>query len=90
MQKRIITPYPGAPDLSAYEDEDLDSAFSPKPETEVDHSCRYTNRTAEYLHIDSYCVLSWVSQQSLKLLPLSRFRALCVYRPIKLYNIDSH
>ncbi|KAF7653650.1 hypothetical protein LDENG_00080370 [Lucifuga dentata] len=40
MQKRLITPYPGAPDLSAYEDEDLDSAFSPKAEVEVDHSCR--------------------------------------------------
>uniref|UniRef100_A0A4W6E9U9 Inhibitor of Bruton tyrosine kinase n=1 Tax=Lates calcarifer TaxID=8187 RepID=A0A4W6E9U9_LATCA len=32
MQKRVITPYPGAPDLSVYEEEDLDSAFSPKPE----------------------------------------------------------
>ncbi|XP_033496610.2 inhibitor of Bruton tyrosine kinase [Epinephelus lanceolatus] len=40
MQKRIITPYRGAPDLSVYEDEDLDSAFSPKPQAEVDHSCR--------------------------------------------------
>ncbi|XP_034553672.1 inhibitor of Bruton tyrosine kinase [Notolabrus celidotus] len=40
MQKRVITPYPGAPDLSMYEEEDLDSAFSPKPEAEVDHSCR--------------------------------------------------
>uniref|UniRef100_A0A669F062 Inhibitor of Bruton tyrosine kinase n=1 Tax=Oreochromis niloticus TaxID=8128 RepID=A0A669F062_ORENI len=40
MQKRVITPYPGAPDLSVYEDEDLDSAFSPKPEAELDHSCR--------------------------------------------------
>ncbi|KAM3615134.1 uncharacterized protein V6R79_023915 [Siganus canaliculatus] len=40
MQKRMITPYPGAPDLSGFEDEDLDSAFSPKPDTEVDHSCR--------------------------------------------------
>ncbi|KAM9852655.1 inhibitor of Bruton tyrosine kinase [Aulostomus maculatus] len=40
MQKRVITPDPGAPDLSMYEDEDLDSAFSPKPEAEPDHSCR--------------------------------------------------
>ncbi|XP_076006412.1 inhibitor of Bruton tyrosine kinase isoform X2 [Genypterus blacodes] len=40
MQRRLITPDPGAPDLSAYEDEDLDSAFSPKSEVEVDHSCR--------------------------------------------------
>ncbi|XP_028985270.1 inhibitor of Bruton tyrosine kinase [Betta splendens] len=40
MQKRVITPYPGAPDLSVYEDEDLDAVFSPKPETELDHSCR--------------------------------------------------
>lgn len=54
MQKRIITPYRGAPDLSVYEDEDLDSAFSPKPEAEVDHSCRYTNRNVQYLHIYSY------------------------------------
>uniref|UniRef100_A0A672HSF6 BTB domain-containing protein n=1 Tax=Salarias fasciatus TaxID=181472 RepID=A0A672HSF6_SALFA len=38
MQKRIITPYPGAPDLSMYEDEDLDFTFSPKPEAELDHS----------------------------------------------------
>uniref|UniRef100_A0A8D3CB43 Inhibitor of Bruton tyrosine kinase n=1 Tax=Scophthalmus maximus TaxID=52904 RepID=A0A8D3CB43_SCOMX len=30
--KRIITPFSGAPDLSVYGDEDLDSAFSPKPE----------------------------------------------------------
>uniref|UniRef100_A0A669EKQ5 Inhibitor of Bruton tyrosine kinase n=1 Tax=Oreochromis niloticus TaxID=8128 RepID=A0A669EKQ5_ORENI len=40
MQKRVITPYPGAPDLSVYEDEDLDSAFSPKPEAELDHSSK--------------------------------------------------
>ncbi|KAM9723342.1 inhibitor of Bruton tyrosine kinase [Menidia menidia] len=40
MQKRIITPYPAAPDLSVYEEEDLDSAFSPKPQEELDHSCR--------------------------------------------------
>ncbi|KAM7420261.1 hypothetical protein PAMA_014796 [Pampus argenteus] len=40
MQKRIITPYPNAPDLGMYEDEDLDSAFSSKPEAELDHSCR--------------------------------------------------
>ncbi|KAK5862724.1 hypothetical protein PBY51_018093 [Eleginops maclovinus] len=40
MERRIITPYPDAPDLSVYEDEDLDSAFSPKPEAELDHSCR--------------------------------------------------
>ncbi|XP_047217059.1 inhibitor of Bruton tyrosine kinase [Girardinichthys multiradiatus] len=40
MQKRVITPYPGAPDLSAYEEEDLDSSFSPKPEGELVQSCR--------------------------------------------------
>uniref|UniRef100_A0A1A8RFS5 Inhibitor of Bruton agammaglobulinemia tyrosine kinase n=2 Tax=Nothobranchius rachovii TaxID=451742 RepID=A0A1A8RFS5_9TELE len=39
MQKRVITPYPGAPDLTFYE-EDLDSTFSPKPEAELDQSCR--------------------------------------------------
>ncbi|KAM4633285.1 inhibitor of Bruton tyrosine kinase isoform 2-T2 [Polymixia lowei] len=42
MQRRLITPYPGAPDLSVYEDEDLDSAFSPKLEAELEHSCRET------------------------------------------------
>lgn len=41
MQKRVITPYPDAPDLSLYEEEDLDSAFGTKPETELDLSCRY-------------------------------------------------
>ncbi|XP_053737434.1 inhibitor of Bruton tyrosine kinase isoform X2 [Synchiropus splendidus] len=41
MQKRVITPYPGAPDLSMYEEEEFDSAFSTKPE-ELDHSCRET------------------------------------------------
>ncbi|XP_072317757.1 inhibitor of Bruton tyrosine kinase isoform X2 [Eucyclogobius newberryi] len=40
MERRMITPYLGAPDLSLYE-EDLDSIFSPKPE-EGDHSCRET------------------------------------------------
>lgn len=40
MERRVITPYCGAPDLSVYEDEDVDSAFSPKPEAEMDHSCR--------------------------------------------------
>lgn len=54
MQKRVITPYPGAPDLSVYEDEDLDSAFSPKPEAELDHSCRYTNRNVLYFLIVAY------------------------------------
>uniref|UniRef100_A0A1A7WGB9 Inhibitor of Bruton agammaglobulinemia tyrosine kinase n=1 Tax=Iconisemion striatum TaxID=60296 RepID=A0A1A7WGB9_9TELE len=39
MQKRVITPYPGAPDLTLYV-EDLDSTFSPKPEAELDQSCR--------------------------------------------------
>ncbi|KAL6108805.1 ibtk [Pungitius sinensis] len=38
MQRRVITPYPDAPDLSVYED--LDSAFSPKSDEELDHSCR--------------------------------------------------
>ncbi|XP_032413939.1 inhibitor of Bruton tyrosine kinase [Xiphophorus hellerii] len=40
MQRRVITPYPGAPDLSAYEEEDLDSAFSPRPEGELNQTCR--------------------------------------------------
>uniref|UniRef100_A0A665VK97 BTB domain-containing protein n=1 Tax=Echeneis naucrates TaxID=173247 RepID=A0A665VK97_ECHNA len=40
MQRRIITPYPSAPDLRAYEAEDLELPFSPRPEAEQDHSCR--------------------------------------------------
>lgn len=44
MQRRVITPYPGAPDLSAYEEEDLDLAFSPRPEGELDQTCRYTKQ----------------------------------------------
>lgn len=40
MQRRVITPYPGAPNLSMYEDEDLDAVFTAKTEDEVDHSCR--------------------------------------------------
>ncbi|XP_068613172.1 inhibitor of Bruton tyrosine kinase [Brachionichthys hirsutus] len=40
MERRLITPYSGAPDLSLYEEEDLDSAFSPKPEAQPDHSSR--------------------------------------------------
>ncbi|XP_013865164.1 inhibitor of Bruton tyrosine kinase isoform X2 [Austrofundulus limnaeus] len=42
MQKRVITPYPDAPDLSLYEEEDLDSAVSPRPEAEMEQSCRET------------------------------------------------
>ncbi|KAM8870686.1 inhibitor of Bruton tyrosine kinase [Spinachia spinachia] len=38
MQRRVITPYPDAPDLSVYED--LDSAFSTKSDEELGHSCR--------------------------------------------------
>lgn len=44
MQKRIITPYPAAPDLSMYEDEVFDPAFSSKPEAELDQSCRSANK----------------------------------------------
>ncbi|XP_054637532.1 inhibitor of Bruton tyrosine kinase isoform X1 [Dunckerocampus dactyliophorus] len=40
MQRRVVTPYPDAPDLSTYEDEDLDSAFIPKTEEELDRSNR--------------------------------------------------
>nr|XP_019946672.1 PREDICTED: inhibitor of Bruton tyrosine kinase [Paralichthys olivaceus] len=40
MQRRVITPFSGAPDLSVYGDEDLDSALSHKPEEELDHSTR--------------------------------------------------
>lgn len=57
MQKRVITPYPGAPDLSVYEDEDLDSAFSPKPEAELDHSCRYTIFSISMLTLLSFRIL---------------------------------
>lgn len=40
MQRRIITPYIGAPDLTAYED-DMDSVFSSKTKVELDQSYRY-------------------------------------------------
>uniref|UniRef100_A0A3P8VIF4 Inhibitor of Bruton tyrosine kinase n=1 Tax=Cynoglossus semilaevis TaxID=244447 RepID=A0A3P8VIF4_CYNSE len=40
MQKRIITPYHGAPDLSFYVHEDLDSAFNLKPDSGLDQSSR--------------------------------------------------
>uniref|UniRef100_A0A4W5QBZ9 Uncharacterized protein n=1 Tax=Hucho hucho TaxID=62062 RepID=A0A4W5QBZ9_9TELE len=39
MQKRLITPYPDAPDLTVYED--VDSSFSSKADAELDYSCRY-------------------------------------------------
>lgn len=42
MQRRLITPYPDAPDLSAYEDEDFDSVFEPKKETDSEFSYRET------------------------------------------------
>uniref|UniRef100_A0A8C5E334 BTB domain-containing protein n=1 Tax=Gouania willdenowi TaxID=441366 RepID=A0A8C5E334_GOUWI len=44
MQRRVITPYPGAPDLSAYKHQDLDSTFSPKQEAELDLASRYSRR----------------------------------------------
>ncbi|KAL2084814.1 hypothetical protein ACEWY4_020332 [Coilia grayii] len=37
MQKRLITPYPNAPDLSGYEDKDLLSSLGPS--TETNHTC---------------------------------------------------
>ncbi|XP_076136323.1 inhibitor of Bruton tyrosine kinase [Alosa pseudoharengus] len=37
MQKRLITPYPNAPDLSGYEDRDLLSSLGPSNDT--NHSC---------------------------------------------------
>lgn len=43
MQKRIITPYPAAPDLSMYEDEVFGPAFGSKQEPELDQSCRLAN-----------------------------------------------
>lgn len=42
MQRRIITPYCGAPDLKAFEDDDVDSVFSSKTKVELDQSYRYT------------------------------------------------
>uniref|UniRef100_A0A665VJ46 BTB domain-containing protein n=1 Tax=Echeneis naucrates TaxID=173247 RepID=A0A665VJ46_ECHNA len=47
MQRRIITPYPSAPDLRAYEAEDLELPFSPRPEAEQDHSCRKAKMKAK-------------------------------------------
>ncbi|XP_037129472.1 inhibitor of Bruton tyrosine kinase isoform X1 [Syngnathus acus] len=40
MRRRIVTPYPDAPDLRTYEDEDFDFAFSSKLESELDQSSR--------------------------------------------------
>ena len=41
MQKRVITPYPDAPDLGPYEEEDSESVvFSPKTQSELEPSCR--------------------------------------------------
>uniref|UniRef100_H3CN40 Inhibitor of Bruton tyrosine kinase n=1 Tax=Tetraodon nigroviridis TaxID=99883 RepID=H3CN40_TETNG len=40
MQRRLITPYIDAPDLRAYEDDDLDSVFTSKAKVELDQSCR--------------------------------------------------
>ncbi|XP_010902790.2 inhibitor of Bruton tyrosine kinase isoform X2 [Esox lucius] len=42
MQRRLITPYPDAPDLSGYEDEDWDLSISSKVDTELEPSCRET------------------------------------------------
>uniref|UniRef100_A0A674NYA6 Inhibitor of Bruton tyrosine kinase n=1 Tax=Takifugu rubripes TaxID=31033 RepID=A0A674NYA6_TAKRU len=41
MQRRIITPYIGAPDLKAYEDEDMDSVFSSKTKVELDQEIQF-------------------------------------------------
>lgn len=38
MQRRLITPYADAPDLSAYEDREWDSAVDCKSGSEADHS----------------------------------------------------
>lgn len=51
MQKRLITPYPGAPDLSVYEEEDLHSAFSPKADAQLDRSSRYAGTNDKYLDL---------------------------------------
>uniref|UniRef100_A0A8C4E2N5 Inhibitor of Bruton agammaglobulinemia tyrosine kinase n=1 Tax=Dicentrarchus labrax TaxID=13489 RepID=A0A8C4E2N5_DICLA len=67
MQRRVITPYPGAPDLSVYEDEDLDSAFSPKPEAELDHSCRYTKMFSISIFTNTLSSFSVVSPSLVKL-----------------------
>ncbi|XP_077454563.1 inhibitor of Bruton tyrosine kinase isoform X2 [Stigmatopora argus] len=40
MQRRVFTPYPDAPDLSLYDDEDINVAFSPKLESELGQSNR--------------------------------------------------
>ncbi|KAJ3597364.1 hypothetical protein NHX12_000892 [Muraenolepis orangiensis] len=43
MQKRVITPYIDAPDLGAYEEEDVESnVFSPKTQSDLEPSCRET------------------------------------------------
>ncbi|KAJ8411489.1 hypothetical protein AAFF_G00162970 [Aldrovandia affinis] len=40
MQKRVITPSPDAPDLSAYEDKDWDSTLGTKDDNELDPTSR--------------------------------------------------
>ncbi|XP_061107075.1 inhibitor of Bruton tyrosine kinase [Conger conger] len=42
MQKRVITPSPDAPDLSAYQDKDWDSSLSPQTDKELDSVSRET------------------------------------------------
>lgn len=76
MQKRVITPYPGSPDLSVYEEEDLDSAFSPRPEEELDHSCRYKNANIHYLHVYFPCAV----MESLAMVLCILLQIVCVSR----------
>lgn len=40
MQRRLITPYVDAPDLRAYEDDNIDSVFTSKTKVELDQSYR--------------------------------------------------
>uniref|UniRef100_A0A672ZKS7 BTB domain-containing protein n=1 Tax=Sphaeramia orbicularis TaxID=375764 RepID=A0A672ZKS7_9TELE len=53
MQRRIITPYPGAPDLSIYEEEDLDSAFMVPQSLVKSQKANSTESLTELLTSDS-------------------------------------
>lgn len=68
MQRRIITPYIGAPDLTAYEDDDMDSVFSSKTKVELDQSSRYsTTLVSDLRRSDKRCNVIYVRLLSTKL-----------------------
>ncbi len=78
MQRRLITPYADAPDLSAYEDREWDSAVDCKSVSEVDHSrCEIPAETLLYGYEgQSSCIQSLLCVQSSEsLLKKAKMRA---------------